>query len=246
MQFLIISDLHANWHALEAVLADAEGKYEQIVCCGDIVGYNPQPGQVLDWVRDRCVAVIRGNHDKVIAGLENWDWFNEVAQAAARWSIGELSPEQLEYLRQLPQGPVPVDGFQIWHGSPADEDEYITMPMEAAPRFAQIAGTLGFFGHTHLQGGFFSKFGRIGMIPQVRLREREEFLQLEPDVIYMINPGSVGQPRDRDPRAAYALYDSEQRLVTFRRVAYPAQKTADEIREAGLPDVLGLRLLAGF
>jgi predicted phosphodiesterase len=246
VQFLIVSDLHANWHALEAVLADAEGKYERIVCCGDIVGYNPQPGQVLDWVRQRCAAVIRGNHDKVIAGLENWDWFNDVAQAAARWSIGELSPEQLDYLRQLPQGPVPVDGFQIWHGSPADEDEYITMPIEAAPRFAQIAGTLGFFGHTHLQGGFFSKFGRVGMISQVRSREREQFLQLEPDVVYMINPGSVGQPRDHDPRAAYVLYDSEQRLVTFRRVAYPAQKTADEIREAGLPDVLGLRLLAGF
>lgn len=246
MQFLVVSDIHANWHALEAVLADAEGQYQQIVCCGDIVGYNPQPAQVLDWVRHQCATVIRGNHDKVVAGLENWEWFNEVAQAAARWSMAELSPEQIEYLRQLPQGPVPVDGFQIWHGSPADEDEYITAAGEAAPRFAQVAGTLGFFGHTHLQGGFFSKYGRVGTIPQVRRNMREELLPLDPDVVYMINPGSVGQPRDRDPRAAYALYDSNERLVTLRRVAYPAQKTADEIREAGLPDMLGLRLLAGF
>ncbi len=242
----MLSDLHANWHALQAVLADAEGKYDQIVCCGDIVGYNPQPAQVLEWVRANCVAVIRGNHDKVVAGLENWEWFNDVAQAAARWSIGELSEGQLLYLRQLPQGPIPVDGFQIWHGSPADEDEYITAPLEAAPRFGQIAGTLGFFGHTHVQGGFFSKYGRIGVIPQVRASESDAFLPLEADVVYMINPGSVGQPRDRDPRAAYALYDTEQRLVTFRRVAYPALKTAEEIREAGLPDMLGLRLLAGF
>jgi predicted phosphodiesterase len=246
VQFLILSDLHANWHALESVLNDAEGDYQKIICCGDIVGYNPQPGRVLDWTKSHCAAVIRGNHDKVIAGIEGLEWFNEVAQAAARWSMEAMSKEQLEYLRSLAEGPAFVDGFEIWHGSPSDEDEYLSTPQDAAPRFSALQGTLGFFGHTHLQGGFFAKQGRVGAIAQVKAGQRERVLELEPDNLYMINPGSVGQPRDRDRRAAYALYDPDQRTVTFRRTEYPVQQTAAEIRAAGLPDVLGLRLFAGM
>lgn len=246
MQVLILSDLHANWPALEAVLTDAAGQYASVVCCGDVVGYNPQPARVLEWVRTSCHAVIRGNHDKVVAGIDDIEWFNEIAQTAARWTTHVLSGDQLDYLRSLKQGPASVDGFQIWHGSPADEDEYLTMPSEAAPRFPDMVTPLGFFGHTHLQGGFFAKHGYVGLIPQVKPDEREYVLELEPNVVYMVNPGSVGQPRDRDPRAAYVLYDPARRLVTFRRVAYAVSETIAGIQEAGLPDVLGFRLLAGF
>jgi predicted phosphodiesterase len=246
VQYLILSDLHANWHALEAVLADAKGQFEQVICCGDLVGYYPDPVAVLEWTRARCRAVIRGNHDKIVAGLENLDWFNEIAQIAARWTMAQLTIEQLHYLQNLPMGPLTLDGFQIWHGSPRDEDEYVATAHEAEPCFRYFELPLGFFGHTHLQGGFFSRYGRIGVIPAVRRAHRKRVIELEPETVYMINPGSVGQPRDGDPRAAYAIYDSEEKTVTLHRVEYPIQKTADAIVEAGLPDMLGLRLFHGL
>jgi predicted phosphodiesterase len=246
VRYLILSDLHANWHALEAVLADAEGKYQEIICCGDLVGYNPHPDRVTEWAQANCACVIRGNHDKVVAGLENLEWFNDVAQAAARWTMSHIADQQLAYLHGLPMGPVKGEHFHIWHGSLADEDEYVATIQEAAPSFAHFENPLAFFGHTHLQGGFFAKHGRFGLISSVRKGEIDQTIELEPDTLYMINPGSVGQPRDGDPRAAYATFDSDQKLVTLRRAVYPVQKTAAEIRKAGLPDVLGLRLFEGL
>ena len=245
MQILILSDLHSNWQALEAVLSDAKNEYDQVVCCGDIVGYNPNPAEVLEWAKASCSALIRGNHDKVIAGIDDIEWFNDVAKTSARWTMKVLAAEQLTYLHELPVGPLALEHFHIWHGSPADEDEYIANPQEAALRFSAFELPLAFFGHTHLQGGFFSKHGRVGPIPQVPAKEREVSFILEPDVLYMVNPGSVGQPRDRDPRAAYALYDPEKKLVTLRRTSYDVDKTSALIKEAGLPDMLGMRLFMG-
>ena len=245
MQFLILSDIHANWHALDAVLKDAKGRYQEIVCCGDLVGYNPQPGRVIAWVKENCSTVIRGNHDKVVAGLEDLEWFNEVAQAAARWTIANLNAGQIEYLQNLPMGPAKNEYFHICHGSMADEDEYVAYVREAAPHFAELELPLAFFGHTHLQGGFFAKGNRAALIPQVEFDETERTIELEPDLVYLVNPGSVGQPRDGDPRAAYAIYDSDAKLVHLRRTEYPIDKTFIEIRKAGLPEVLGLRLFHG-
>lgn len=246
VRILILSDLHANWYALEAVLADAGGKYDQTVCCGDLVGYNPHPAPVLEWARAHCVRIIRGNHDKVVAGIEDLEWFNDVAKAAAIWTMENLASGQRDFLASLEQGPAKLDHFHVWHGSPRDEDEYVTTKSGAAPCFAYFELPLAFFGHTHLQGGFFSTRGRIGVIPAVRRNETEAVIALEPDVLYMVNPGSVGQPRDGDPRAAYAIYDSEQKLVILRRAEYPVQKTADDITAAGLPPVLALRLFRGM
>jgi predicted phosphodiesterase len=246
LRYLVLSDIHANWYALQAVVADASDQFDQIICSGDLVGYNPHPSRVLDWTRRHCTAVIRGNHDKVVAGSEDLDWFNEVAQAAARWTMTALNADQLQYLRDLPKGPVEVEGFTICHGSLQDEDEYVTSVSEALPSLARARLPLTFFGHTHLQGGFFSKYGRLGIVAQVQQRHRDSVIALEPNVVYLINPGAVGQPRDGDARAAYAIYDSDQHLLTLRRVAYPILKTADDIRNAGLPDVLALRLFQGF
>jgi predicted phosphodiesterase len=246
VQFLILSDIHANWHALEAVLADAKGKFQQIICCGDIVGYNPRPAEALEWTRAHCAYVIRGNHDKVVAGIDDLEWFNEVAQAAALWTREQLNREQIGYLRELQMGPLKLEHFHVWHGSPLDEDEYVTMPREATPCFAAFELPLAFFGHTHLQGGFFRKPRRTGRIGAVPSKHQESVIALEPDTFYMINPGSIGQPRDGDPRAAYAIFDSEQKTVFLRRVEYPIQKTAEEILKAGLPDVLALRLFEGM
>ena len=246
MQYLVLSDIHANWQALQAVLKSCKGEYEQIVCCGDVVGYNPNPAEVLDWVRASCSSVIRGNHDKAVSGIETLEWFNEVAKQAALWTSQTLTGEQLAYLRDLPAGPLALDHFQMWHGSPIDEDEYVSNAEEALPRFSNFQLNLAFFGHTHLQGGFFSKYGRVGRIAQVDRNQNESVLYLEPDTLYMVNPGSVGQPRDRDPRAAYALYDPKNRVVTLRRIYYPVERTAQAIKQAHLPDVLALRLFGGF
>lgn len=246
LRFLILSDVHANWYALQAVLADSDKQFDQIICCGDLVGYNPHPAKIIEWTQTNCGAVIRGNHDKVVAGIDDLEWFNEVAQAAARWTTANLGPEELQYLRELPKGPLQIEEFAICHGAPQDEDEYITNAREAVACFAHLQLPLAFFGHTHLQGGFFSKHGRIGAIPQVPRGEREAAIALEPDIFYMINPGAVGQPRDGDPRAAYAIFDSDQRLITLRRTPYKIQKTAEDIHEAGLPEVLAFRLFQGF
>ena len=246
MQVLILSDIHANWCALEAVLADAKGDYDQIVCCGDLVGYNPHPGQVIDWVQQHCHFLVRGNHDKVVAGLLDLAWFTEIARAAAQWTIDQLQQQQISYLIGLPSGPQANPFFQIFHGSPQDEDEYITNPVEAMACFPNFDLPLAFFGHTHVQGGFFSKRGNIGLVSPVAKTARESFLELEVDTLYMVNPGSVGQPRDRDPRAAYALYDTDKKLVTLRRAVYPVLQTSLDIQKAGLPDLLGMRLFQGF
>jgi predicted phosphodiesterase len=246
VRYLVLSDLHANWYALEAVLGAAQGRYEQVVCCGDLVGYNAHPAQIIDWVRVNCGTTVRGNHDKVVAGIDDLEWFNDVAQAAARWTMLHLEESDLAFLRNLPEGPAKLDHFHIWHGSPADEDEYVTAPREAATSFAHFDLPLAFFGHTHVQGGFFSKHGRVGSLSRGRPGGHEHVIELEPDTLYLVNPGSVGQPRDGDPRAAYAFFDSEQNLVTLCRAEYPVEKTAAEIDSAGLPGVLGLRLFHGF
>ena len=227
-------------------MADAAGRYDQIVCCGDLVGYNGAPGEVLEWTSKHCSAVIRGNHDKVVCGIESLDWFNEVAQTAARWTTEQLSDEQLRYLRELPAGPVRLEHFHIWHGSPRDEDEYVTGASEAAPAFDFLERPLAFFGHTHVQGAFFAKQRWLGAKRGVPADTNEIAIELEPDVLYLVNPGSVGQPRDGDPRAAYALYDSEQRVVFLRRVPYPISVTAEAIKSAGLPALLAQRLFYGF
>ena len=245
MRFLIISDIHANLEALEAVLKDAEGQYDQIVCCGDLVGYNPDPAAVLEWTGKHCSAVIRGNHDKAIAGVDSLEWFNPVAQASARWTQQQLTAEHLTYLKNLNKGPLTVEGFEILHGAPFDEDEYVVTAEIAAESFAALHRMIAFFGHSHLQGGFFEKGRRLGQIGRVRAAEPEYVIELDPDTMYMINPGSVGQPRDGDARAAYVIYEKEMRLVRFRRVEYPIEATCRKIRSAGLPDVLGLRLFHG-
>jgi predicted phosphodiesterase len=245
VQILIVSDIHANWHALQAVLEHAGGSYEQIICCGDIVGYNPQPARVLEWVKENCAVTIRGNHDKVIAGIDDLEWFNPVAQAAARWTMSQLDAGALKYLRELSKGPSLLEHFAICHGSPRDEDEYITTPGEAVEVFPHLDLPITFFGHTHLQGGFFLQHRRVGPLPTVPSDYKEVVIEIAPDTLYLINPGSVGQPRDGDPRAAYAIFDSVQRTVTLRRVIYSIESTALEIQQAGLPDVLALRLFQG-
>ncbi len=245
MRYLLISDLHGNREALEAVLHDARGGYDHIVCCGDLVGYGPDPNYVVEWARTHLLAVIRGNHDRACCGLEDLEWFNPIAQTATRWTMAQLSAESLEWLRGLPQGPIAVNGFLVAHGSPLDEDEYIASSDDAANLFDYLESSITFIGHTHLQGGFAWTEGKRHLITRPRNGEGLTRLHLEPDGIYLINPGSTGQPRDNDPRAAYAIFDSDTRDVTLHRVPYDFERVREKIEAVGLPPALGWRLALG-
>ena len=245
MRYLIVSDLHGNWQALEAVVREAAGGYDQALCCGDLVGYGAEPNLVVDWVRANCAVVVRGNHDKVSTGQEDLEWFNPVARAAALWTQQNLTPENIEYIRGLSKGPVLLDGFQVLHGSPFDEDEYVMAAGEAGQAFGYLESRLAFFGHTHVQGGFILNHSRVETIPATSARSRRQEMEIDAECGYLVNPGSVGQPRDGDPRAAYALYDSGARMVAYCRARYDVSAAQGKIRQAGLPPILADRLSKG-
>jgi len=241
--YLILSDLHANREALDAVIDDARAAhpdgYKAILCLGDLVGYGADPAYTIEWAQTVPKVVIRGNHDKVCAGLDSLELYNSAAQASAMWTNQTLDSAQMEYLRGLGRGPLHVDGFDLVHGSPRDEDEYLVHSAHADEVRNFLDGTLTFFGHTHVQGGFL--FTRGG----TRAISANTALELEPDHFYLINPGSVGQPRDRDPRAAYAIYHAETRVIEFRRVTYDIESAVQKILAAGLPSTLAARLHEG-
>jgi predicted phosphodiesterase len=245
VRYLIVSDLHANWQALQAVAREAAGGYDQALCCGDLVGYGADPNPVVDWVRANCAVVVRGNHDKVSTGQENLEWFNPVARAAALWTQQNLTPANIEYIRALPKGPVLLDGFQVLHGAPFDEDEYVIAASEAGEAFGYLESRLAFFGHTHVQGGFIWNHSRVETVSQTSKRARRHVIEIDPECGYLVNPGSVGQPRDGDPRAAYVVYDSSVHAVTYHRAPYDVATAQKKIRDAGLPPILADRLMVG-
>jgi predicted phosphodiesterase len=239
MPFLILSDVHSNREALEAVIADAQGLYDRILCLGDIVGYGADPNFTAEWMRTHATVAIRGNHDKLGAGLDVPEGYNNSARLSAIWTRSVLTPENTEYLANLPRGPLRVDDFDLVHGSPADEDEYVIHAGDAATAREYLDASLTFFGHTHTQGGFlFTRGGIRRIIP-------DGVLQLERDHRYLLNPGSVGQPRDLNARAAYAIYTPETRTVEFRRAKYDSARAAQKILDAGLPNTLAARLYEG-
>lgn len=245
MRYLILSDIHANWEALQAVLARAKSSYDRIVCCGDVVGYGADPDVVTEWVHQNVAYIVRGNHDKACAGLEDLEWFNSIARASAVWTQEIMKRDNIGYLRELVKGPEKVDGFQILHGSPIDEDEYVVSERDVAQVAPYLDSSVSFFGHTHLQAGFLCHRNGVKRLRGVDPESGDEALELEKDVNYLINPGSVGQPRDGDPRAAYALYQPDARMVTLCRAEYDIAAAQKKILQAGLPELLALRLEAG-
>ncbi len=245
MRYLIISDIHGNLEALEAVIEDARGKYDEVLCCGDLVGYGAEPNAICDWVRANCKAVIRGNHDKVASGVDDMEDYNPAAVLSTMWTRKTLTPENIEYVRNLAEGPLLLDGFAIVHGSPRHEDEYLVDARDALRASGSIQVPLTFFGHTHLQGGFFFRRHSVKAIEKVPALSWEATVALDDTSVFLINPGSVGQPRDRDPRAAYAIYSLNEGLVTFFRVNYDIAKAQGKILQAGLPEPLATRLAIG-
>jgi diadenosine tetraphosphatase ApaH/serine/threonine PP2A family protein phosphatase len=250
LRILLISDIHANLEALDACLATAPA-YDLIVNLGDIVGYGASPNEVIERSRDLGNVFVRGNHDKAATGLIDLEDFNPMAAAAAIWTRNELTPENFDWLRALPHGPISLPDLpevQLVHGSPIDEDEYVVSLGDALIPLTALAVPLTFFGHTHLQGGFFVNGSAAdGFRPEYRTVGQAESvaLQLNPSVRYLINPGSVGQPRDGDWRAAFALFDTDPLVVHFHRAPYNLKTAQDRIFAANLPPRLATRLAAG-
>ena len=250
MRILLLSDIHSNLEALDACLAAAPA-HDLVVNLGDTVGYGGNPNEVIALARELGKVFVRGNHDKAVSGLMDLEDFNPVAGLATLWTRNQLSHANLEWLRSLPQGPVEVEelpGIQFVHGSALDEDEYMVSVRDAIEPLITNAVPVTFFGHTHLQGGFMLQ-GEISEAyrPGYRTVGQTETSDwpLRKDFRYLINPGSVGQPRDGDWRAAFAMFDSDAWIVTFYRVPYNLRVAQEKILAANLPPRLATRLATG-
>ncbi len=248
MRCAIISDIHANGEALAAVLAEIDTlDVEAVYCLGDLVGYNADPDFCVRTVLSRCDATIRGNHDKAVAGLLTLEWFNGNARDAALWTRGAVSEDTMAALRALVQGPKqPASGILLCHGTPYDEDEYLLdrQTMELSMQCVEKdwpETSFCFHGHTHSPLIASRKRGES----RIRVHTWQETTRLEAHSVYLINPGSVGQPRDGIAMASFGILDSGKMLYTNRRVAYDIPATQEKIVRAGLPPVLARRLAEG-
>ncbi len=250
MRLLLLSDVHSNLEALDACLAAAPA-HDLVVNLGDNVGYGANPNEVIQRVRALGDAFVRGNHDKAVSGLMDLEDFNPIAGIATLWTRDQLTAENLAWLRNLPQGPVMLPEFpevQFVHGSAHDEDEYLVSVRDALEPLLTDSVPVTFFGHTHLQGGFALQ-GEVSELyrPAYRTVGQPESSDwpLRANRRYLINPGSIGQPRDGDWRAAFATYDAEARIVTFYRVPYNLRVAQEKIHAANLPPRLAARLATG-
>lgn len=245
MRFLILSDVHANLDALEAVLAHAAGRWDALLVLGDLVGYGARPNEVIARIRALTpAAIIRGNHDKAACGIDDGSQFNFVARVAAAWTAETLTPPHAEYLRGLPEGPIELDErVEICHGSPFDEDHYIFDGFDARRSLDSATRPLCLFGHTHIPVIFRQVDDAFEGEPPDP--DRVTVLALQRGARYLVNCGSVGQPRDGDPRAGYGVLDDERRELQLFRVEYPVHEAQAKIIAAGLPQSLASRLALG-
>jgi len=242
MKLAIVSDIHSNIHALSAVVEEIENRVvDSIFALGDLVGYNAFPGEVLDVVKEKEIPSIMGNHDIVCCGLENPIWFNASAREATLWTRGRLSEEQKDHLKGLPNEARVDDATYAVHGSPLSRDDYIIDLMDALNNFQHlpdISIRICLFGHSHIPA-IFSDLGPSHDIV------REGAHSLSRRNRYFINPGAVGQPRDGDPRASFAILDTEEPSVEIIRVKYDVNAAMNAVIKAGLPKFLAERLQVG-
>jgi predicted phosphodiesterase len=239
MRIALFGDIHANLEALDAVLADAAGQgVTDYVCTGDVVGYNADPVACLEKVREMDCPTVKGNHDEDASGIHSLDAMNPIAAAALQWTRAQLSDEQRQWLRRLRMVRQVAD-FTVVHSTldqPANWN-YVTNRFDAMANFSYQFTQLCFNGHTHVPR-VYVKTDKVNEVPA-------ESVIIEDGAKYFINIGSVGQPRDGDWRAAYAIYDTDHKLVVIRRVEYDIATTQKKILDAGLPPMLAERLAEG-
>jgi diadenosine tetraphosphatase ApaH/serine/threonine PP2A family protein phosphatase len=243
VRVVVISDVHANLYALEAVLAAVDREPpDAIWCLGDTVGYGPRPNECCDLVRERSDVVLIGNHDLVALGSADvaLEEFNPEAAEASLWTSAQLSEESRRFLEEL-EPTAEVEGVQLFHGSPRDPVwEYVITEIVALESFALTSAPLVLVGHTHVATALVLDGQRLhGGIATEGFEAHVDGRR------WLLNPGSVGQPRDGNPGAAFLELDLEAKRARFRRVPYPVARTQQEIRERGLPDSLAERLAHG-
>jgi predicted phosphodiesterase len=244
VRYLVFSDIHSNLESFEKFLVQKKVKnVDKILFLGDLVGYGPNPDEVISQFRELPnLKAVRGNHDKVIADLESSSLFNPAAAFSAEWSKLKISPANFQYLKKLPKGPQIVDRFiTLCHGSTFDEDYYVFSQFEASESFKFMETSIGFFGHTHFPIIYYLRNEKLDVVP---LSENTR-IKLDGNTRYLINPGSIGQPRDKNPASSFIVFDSTRMEITFSRFTYEVSKTQKKIREAGLPELLASRLEAG-
>jgi predicted phosphodiesterase len=248
MRFLILSDIHGNIDALDAVLARApRDSYDRLLVLGDLVGYGGNPNEVVDRIFDlKPDVIIRGNHDKVATGIQGADSFNRVAAEAVRWTQQALTPENRDRVASLPAGPQNADrDIEICHGTPFDEDAYVFDEDHAQKALNSAHRPICFFGHTHMPIVYVQEGTSLAVIHPQPGGSESTVVNIVKKNRYLINPGSIGQPRDTDPRAAYATFDSKKQRVEIRRVPYRIELAQQRISEVGLPESLAFRLGLG-
>jgi len=244
VRYLVFSDIHSNQEAFEKFLGQKKVKnVDKTLFLGDLVGYGPNPDEVISQFRELPnLRAVRGNHDKVIADLESSSLFNPAAAFSAEWSKLKIAPANYQYLKKLPKGPQVVDRFiTICHGSTFDEDYYVFSQFEASESFKFMETSIGFFGHTHFPIIYYMRNEKLDIVP---LSENTR-IKLDANTRYLINPGSIGQPRDKNPSSSFIIFDSTKMEISFNRFAYEVGRTQKKIREAGLPELLASRLEAG-
>lgn len=241
MRILILSDIHANLPAFEAVLNQTKGQWDKLWCLGDVIGYGPNPNECIELLREQDHVCLTGNHDWAALGKLDISEFNREAQRAVRWTQNELTDDNRDFLDAIPPSRI-VGDYTLAHGSPRHPVwEYILDEITAEENFAHFDTSTCFVGHTH--------------VPMLYASTNDELMSLSPtyneSVVLdaeriIVNPGSVGQPRDSDPRAAFGLLDTETRVWEFHRIDYPIKHTQDMMQAQGLPMPLVLRLEYGW
>lgn len=246
MRYLVFTDIHGNLESFLALLKFIQRKkIDYYLFLGDLVGYGASPNEIIQKIQTlNPISLIRGNHDKAVCGLDSIDTFNPIAASAIYWTKQNLKKKNMDYLSHLKKGPIIIhDHITLCHGAPFDEDYYIFGEFDAAEAFKYIRTPLCFFGHTHFPYVYTEK---DNIVEGTFLLGNSNEVKLEKGVKYLINPGSVGQPRDRNPRASCAIYDSNVKRIKFFRLDYDIEQAQKKIREKDLPLALAERLSLGI
>lgn len=246
MRYLVFTDIHGNLESFLALLTFIQRKkIDYYLFLGDLVGYGASPNEIIQKIQTmKPISLIRGNHDKAVCGLDSIDTFNPIAASAIYWTKQNLKKKNMDYLSRLKKSPVIIhDHITLCHGAPFDEDYYIFGEFDAAEAFKYIRTPLCFFGHTHFPYVYTEK---DNFVEGTFLMGNSNEVKLEKGVRYLINPGSVGQPRDRNPRASCAIYDSDVKRIKFFRLDYDIEEAQKKIREEELPLALAERLSLGI
>lgn len=244
MRIAVVSDIHSNGDALDAVARELDRvRPDRVVHLGDLVGYNAEPEKCVRWAMANCSDGILGNHDAVVCGKAGGEFFHRPALQAARWSARQMEAPELGYLAGLPVRTTIPGGILLVHGAPSDPDRYLFLLEDAEQEMDLLAGTedirVVLYGHTHLPAAFVRRADGNAVSAPL------EGFHLEEGDVAMLNPGSVGQPRDRDPRSSFLLFDTGSGAASWIRVAYDVDRSRRKVLEAGLPAFFATRLVDG-